>query len=166
MRGPAMWRHLAAVVFVIVVVVSVLWVGGPFGVTQALGEYLRPTTVELVALRGCVETQETPPAKLMRLVENQKVVYRSALELQKVVVCRDPSRPPQAERRFLAPKGWVPPYVGGSYSYRRHVIVVVADSDERGSVIVEAALIQGRWDYLRLNWYKMRPYWSWPHAGR
>jgi hypothetical protein len=48
---------------------------------------------------------------------------------------------------------WLPLYVGCcSYQYRRHVAVVIAQQDERGSLISQAALIQSRREFLRSNW--------------
>jgi hypothetical protein len=53
-------------------VVAVLWAGGLLDVPQAVGEYLRPTTVaRTYTPEGCIETRETPPADLMRIVEDQ-----------------------------------------------------------------------------------------------
>ena len=40
---------------------AVLWIGGPFGATQALGEYLRPVSVERTGLVTLCEENETPP---------------------------------------------------------------------------------------------------------
>jgi hypothetical protein len=144
----------------------VLWVSKPYGATQALGECLRPTTVEMMPLPdGCIQTHETPPVNLMRIVEYQRNFYH--LALQTVVVCRTARRLPQSEPGFTEAafseeirKRWLPLYVGCcSYQFRRHVAVVLADVNNNGSLIVEAALVQSRWLYLRLNWRKDRSYW-------
>ncbi len=149
-----------------ILIVAGLWIGGPFGATQALGEYLHPTTVEMMPLPdGCVPTNETPPANLMRIVEHQKNVYH--LALQKVIVCRTARKFPHIEPDFTEAafsketrKRWLPLYLGCcSYQFRRHVAVVVFDSNESGSIMVEAALIQSRWDYLRLNWLRYQGAW-------
>jgi hypothetical protein len=53
-----------------------------------------------------------------------------------------------------------------SCQYRRHVIIVVGEPTETGTIVVGAALIQSRGDYLWMNWdknrqklYRMRRYW-------
>jgi len=156
------------------VIVAVAWIFKPFDVAQAIGEYLLPTTVEdLVAPQACIETNEPPPPDLMQIVEDQKSLYH--LTLQKVSVCRSARRYQAFERRFAGlpfgdefRKRWKPLSKGCcSCQFRRHVIVFVADSNESGSVVVQAALIQSRWDYLRQNWdenvqkwYRMRSYLS------
>jgi len=156
---------VAALALAMFLVVA-LWVGGPLGATQALGEYLRPTTVEMMPLPdGCVPVNEAPASNAVRIVEHQRNVYH--LALQKVVVCRTARRFPHLEPDFtelaFSPetrKRWLPLYLGCcSYQFRRHIAVVVADSNESGSVIVEAALIQTRWDYLRFNWSRNRSSW-------
>jgi hypothetical protein len=94
-------------------------------------------------------------------VENQRSFYR--LSLQKIVVCRTSRKFPQVEPDFTEQvfdqntrQNWLPLYVGCcSYQYRRHVAVVIAKQDERGTLISQAALIQSRWDFLRLNWTKI-----------
>lgn len=54
---------------------------------QILSEYWSPTTVETVAFpSGCVQTDDPPPPKLMRVVEQQRDAY--ALSLQTIKVCR------------------------------------------------------------------------------
>ena len=121
-------------------------------------------------------TNETPPASLMRLLESQKEFYH--LTLQKMAVCRDDSL------RILLPPGepdcdvvrtpsttavWAPLARScGNYQFRRHFAIVIATADgNRGSkaIAVQAALVQSRWDYLRLNWNKKRSTWFWPYAG-
>jgi hypothetical protein len=151
-----------------IVALAVLFVDGLPGVAGALGEYLRPTTVEAIPLRqGSVETGEPPPADLMRIVETQKALYN--LALQKVVVYRSPFRVPALERRFAglplgeeALRRWRPLSRGCcSCQFGRHVIVLVADSTEKGSVLVEAALVQSRGDFLRLKWDSVLGSWVW-----
>jgi len=143
--------------------IIVLWMSEPYGVTQALGDCVRPTTVTMMPLpEGCVQTSEVPPARLMQIVESQRAFYD--LALQDVVVCRSPRRFPQDESAFLelafseeVRKQWLPLYIGCcSYQFRRHITVVVAEVGERGSTIVVAALIQSRWRYLLSNWRKYR----------
>jgi hypothetical protein len=145
--------------------IFVLWISEPYGAMQALGECLRPTTLTMIPLpEGCEQTSEVPPANLMRIVEYQRAFYH--LTLQRLVVCRSPRRYPQNEPTFSelafsekVRKQWRPLYVGCcSYQFRRHVTVVVAENNERGSVLVVAALIQSRWRFLRLNWHKYRSY--------
>jgi len=114
-----------------------LAVGGPFGVTQALGEYLWPTTVKLMPLPSdCVPTNEASSPEALRIVEYQRNFYR--LSLQKMVVCRTPRKFPEMEPDFTEQafdqntrRRWLPLYVGCcSYQYRRHVAVVIAQLDE------------------------------------
>jgi hypothetical protein len=153
-------------------VVFVLWAASLLDVPQALGEYLRPTTVEGMYLpQGCIQTNETPPPDLMRTVEEQKSRYH--LTLQKVVVCRSARRLPGFERRFIGfPLGEGPCQRLSegccSCQFGRHVTVALANPSEDGSVLVHANLIQSRWDYLRLKWNKGRRapwFWWWPLTG-
>lgn len=126
---------------------ALLW-GGPLGVTPALGEYLWP-----------------PLPEALRIVEYQRSFYR--LLLQKIVVCRTARVFPQTEPDFTEQvfdqntrKKWLPLSAGCcSYKYRRHVSVVIAQQDQRGSLIVQAALIQSRRDLLRSNWTKINTSW-------
>jgi hypothetical protein len=161
-------RRVLVVTVAATAVVAMLLIDGLFGLAQALGEYFRPTTVEAMFQRqGCIETNEAPPPDLMRIVENQGNLYH--LALQKVAVCRAAHRSPELERRFAGlpfafaeGSPWRPLSKGCcSAQFRRHVIVEVADSRENGSVVVEAALIQSRWDYLRLKWNALRGSWVW-----
>ena len=154
-------------------VIGVLWAGGLLDVPQALGEYLRPTSVAKTYIpEGCIETRETPPANLMRIVEDQKNLYQ--LTLQKIVVCRSALRIPQFEQRFPGlPNSELDPcrrLSKGccSCQFGRHVIVEAADPTGTGSVLVGASLIQSRWDYLRLRWNRTRRapwFWWWPLTG-
>ncbi len=164
MRRRVKWVLLATALTVLAA--TVLWISTPYSAKQAVGECFRPTTLKMMPLPdGCVQTDETPPANLMRIVEYQRAFYH--LTLQRVVVCRTSRRFPQSEPGFAHAafsdeirKRWLPLYVGCcSYQFRRHVTVLVEDADENGSVIVEAALVQSRWLYLRLNWRKDRSYW-------
>ena len=149
-----------------ILLAAALWTWVPNSVKHALSESLRPTTVEMMPLPdGCAVSNEAPPSNLMRIVEYQKTFYH--LALQKVVVCRSAKRFTQAEPTFTEEafgedvrKRWLPLYVGCcSYQYRRHVAVVVADVNQSGSLIVEAALTQSRWAYYRSNWATDRPNW-------
>jgi hypothetical protein len=124
-----------------------------------LGECLRPTTVEMMPLpNGCVQTTEVPPSNLMRIVDYQQSFYH--LTRQRLVVCVTPARLPLSEPDFTRatfPREvrtrWLPLYVGCcSYQLRRHVAVVAASPSRAGSIVVEGALIQSRWDFFRLNW--------------
>lgn len=137
---------------------ALLW-GGPFGVTQALGEYLWPTTVKLMPLPSdCVPSDEALSPEALRIVEYQRSFDR--LSLQKILVCRTPRKFPGMEPDFTEQafdqntrRRWLPMYVGCcSYQYRWHVAVVIAQQDERGSLISQAALIQSRREFLRSNW--------------
>jgi len=148
--------------------VFIVWMAGLFGTLQAVGEYLKPTVVDdLVPPPGCGQTGEAAPADLMRVVENQRNLYH--LDLQKVVVCKSAQRMPALERRFAglpfgegAVKHWKPLSEGCcSVQHGRHVLVMVADSSERGTVLVEAALIQTRWDYLLTTFSERRASWLW-----
>jgi hypothetical protein len=134
----------------------------PLGVTQAMGEYLRPTTVKLMPLPpDCVPSNETLSPEALRIVEYQRNFYR--LVLQKIVVCRTPCKFSTTEPDFTEEafdqstrRKWLPLYVGCcSYKYRRHVAVVIAQQDERGCLISQAALIQSRLEFLRSNWTKI-----------
>ena len=165
MTRKSQWRLLAATLTTFVA--AILWVSEPYGAAQALAECLRPATTKMMPLpEGCIQTSETPPENLMRIVERQRASY--GLTLQRVVVCRTARRlsssgPDLAEAAFSEEtrKRWLPLYVGCcSYQFRRHVAVVVADVSENGSLLVEAALVQSRWLYFRLNWRRNdRSYW-------
>jgi len=152
----------------VLLMVAALWVGGPFGATQALGEYLRPTTVNVMplAMENCA-VDEPPPAKLMGVVESERTADH--LTLQRVTVCTTDHESIQDEAgisQMLSGEygGW-PPLKAGCciYQYRRHVAMFFASPSGTGSVIVQADMIQSRWDFLRLNWSKMRGEWSWPY---
>ena len=53
----------------------------------------------------------------------------------------------------------------GVNQFRRHFAFVILVADGKATIVVQAALIQSRWDYLRLNWNKKRSEWFWPYAG-
>ena len=85
------------------------------------------------------------------------------LALQEMVVCRTPRKLPNIEPDFTEQvfdqstrKKWLPLYVGCcSHKYRRHVAIIIAQQDERGSLISQAALIQSRREFLWSNWTKI-----------
>jgi hypothetical protein len=103
----------------------------------------------------CVETAEAAPANLLRIVRHQKEFYH--LSLQRMVRCRTTRRFPHSEPDFTnavfseeVRKRWLPLYVGCcSYQFGRHVAVVVVHDRSSGSLVLEAVLIQSRWDYLQ-----------------
>lgn len=141
-----------------------------FDVAQALREYLRPTTVEGNFLpQGCVITNETPPPDLMEIVKGQKKFYN--LALQKVTVCRSARALPEFEVRYPGltfgeelRNQWRPLGQGCcSCQFGRHIIVMAAQPSENGSVLVQANLIQSRWDYLRLKCNQIK--WVWIKVG-
>ena len=149
---------------------AVLWIGGPFGATQALGEYLRPVSVERTGLVTLCEEKETPPPDLMRIVEAQRSFYH--LTIQQVAVCggfgyNKGMIASSAASDFHRYGVWRPLEYGCcTFQFRRHFEVLVPN--EGGTVVVQAVLIQSRWDFLRLNWNKVHEYWFWPyaHTGR
>ena len=157
MRSKWIWIALT-----ITLGAALLW-GGPFGAIQAVGEYLWPTTIKFMPLPSdCIPSNESPSPEALRIVEYQRSFYQ--LSLQKIVVCRTPRKFPGTEPDFTDDvfdrntRGkWLPLYVGCcSYQYRRHVAVVIAQQNERGSLISQAALIQSRRDFWQFNWTKTR----------
>lgn len=157
MRRKRVWIALV----IITLGLALLW-GGSLGVTQATGEYLWPTTVRLMPLPSdCVPSEEAPSPETLRIVEYQKSFYR--LALQRIIVCRTPRKLPAMEPDFTdqvfdqsTRRKWLPLYVGCcSYKYRPHVAIIIAQQDERGSLILQAALIQSRHEFLRSNWTKI-----------
>jgi hypothetical protein len=153
------WVRIALVV--ITLGLALLW-GGSLGVIQATGEYLWPTTVQLMPLPAdCVPSNEAPSPEALRIVQYQKSFYQ--LALQETVVCRTPRKFSNIEPDFTEQvfdqstrRKWLPLYVGCcSYKYRRHVAIIIAQQDERGSLISQAALIQSRRKFLRSNWTKI-----------
>ena len=104
----------------------------------------------------------------MRVVEERMKLY--SLSIQQVAICRGMLMFSQNQRNELASfyfrreGSWLPlEGVCFTYQFRRHFAVVVSNED--GSVIVEASLIQSRWDFLRLNWNKMQYGWFWPYGN-
>jgi hypothetical protein len=151
----------------LVVSISVVWLSGSLVLTQALIDIVVPRAVKMMPLpEGCALANEPPPPSLMRMIGFQRDYYR--LTLQNVVVCRTPHRFPLSEPDFTnavfgeeTRKIWLPVYVGCcTYEFRRHFAVVVADVTDGGTLIVEAALVQSRWEYFRHNWSKKQPAWS------
>ncbi len=154
--------------------VAALWIGGPFGLTQALGEYLRPSTLmEPEDKDWHCSPSDTPPADLMRLVNEQVTSHH--LTLQMVTVCRD-------ERfQILLPSPLIDCDFGQSmtfttfwirlkrgcneYQFRRHFTTWIATRGEDGPYVARVTMIQSRWDFLRLNWNKGQRVWFWPYPG-
>ena len=167
--GARLTKTTAAVVAVVVAILGLVWIGGPWGATQALGECLRPTAARVITLPAQCTENEKPPDELIQAVQSQAALQR--LELQKVLVCRSNLNLPQGDPRFVAVvigrsnlTHWLPLQPAGhTFQFRRHFIAVTAD--ERGNLIVEVALVQSRWDYLRQNWNKIRAAWFWPYEG-
>jgi hypothetical protein len=165
MKRKAKWGFLAAIV--VPFEVALLLLAGSGSVAQALGEYLRPTTVWGNYLpEGCIETNDAPPPDLMQIVKNQRNLYH--MSLQKVVVCRSARRLPGFEARSAGlPFGDEDECRTSnrgccSCQFGRHFIVMAADPNENGSILLRANLIQSRGDYLRLkyNALQKRVVWS------
>jgi hypothetical protein len=152
-----MWakRVLVTSAFILMSVVSVSILGRH---SVVLRECFRPTTVEMVPLpTGCVQTMEAPPSDLVRLLNQQKDFYH--LKLQKTIVCRTQTRLIQNQLNAMISsephQDWLPLYIGCcSYQFHRHFLLLAARVDDSGSIVLAAAMIQSRWDYLRLNWSK------------
>jgi hypothetical protein len=152
----------------IVLGIALSFTDGLLGVAEALGEYLYPTTVMAVKLPvGCVMTEGTPPPDLMRIVENQRKLYN--LSFQKVTSCMSARSIARLYLRSSAlilgeeeRQQWRPLDKGCcSRQHRRHIVVEAADFRDTGSTVVQAALIQSRWDYLRLKASEVRGSWVW-----
>jgi hypothetical protein len=149
-----------------ILLLIVIWIGGPFGATQALGEYLRPVKVERTGLVAICEEAETPPEDLMRAVEAQKEIHH--LSIQRVAVCSGFNSTKKtiassAASDFHRYGIWLPLADDCcTFQFRRHFEVLAPN--ESGTVVVQAVLIQSRWDFLRLNWNKIHNYWFWPYA--
>ena len=153
-----------AVITSIMLAAGGIWVGGPIGATQALGDYLRPTVLGTMKLPGECTADEALPENVSQIVEAQRSRY--ALARQRVVVCRTMvgryhsddvvASNPIAEGRWLLSKAG-----GYTYQYRRHFAVLVVY--ENGTALAEVDLVQSRWDYLRLNWNKVCAAWFWPY---
>jgi hypothetical protein len=149
-------KRLSWVVALTIFYGATVWICVPNSLRQALEESLRPTTVKMIPLpEGCTRTDEVPPASLMRIVDYQAHFYH--LKLQTVIVCRTNGSPSQesadSAKAFSIPESWLPLYIGCcTYQFGRHVAVVAMEQSEKGTVIVEAALVQGRLVYFRSNW--------------
>jgi hypothetical protein len=166
----ALWA-IVAVVFTI----AFLWAGGLLGVPVAVGQSLRPASIDGVYFpRGCVKTTEMPPPDLMRVVEDQEQFY--GLALRRLIVCRSSRRLPAFEARHVGLQGIVgeesgcrPLYKGCcSCQVGRHIIVIAADPKDQGSLLMQADLVQSRWDHIRLAWNKRNRtpwFWWWPICG-
>ena len=162
-----MKMKLSVAITLMLLAMVALCVYGRDSAKRALAECLRPTTVIMLPLpEGCVHTNESPPASAMRIIEDQRNSYH--LSLQEVVVFRIPNGGSPLDSDFTkwnideeSRKRWLPLYVGCcTYQFRRHVAVIVPAVGEHGSLVVTAALVQSRWDYLRLNWDTNRNYWN------
>jgi len=160
MRKIAKWSFVVgSVVFGVVLLLLFVWIAEPFDLARALVEYMIPTSTKTISLE-CTATNEKSPADLMEIVNAQKDLYR--LTLQNVTVCkianknlfrgRGESGLPRSEQfrmqwRQLS-KGCCTAQSG------RHVIIIVGETSENGSVITEAALVQSRGDYVADTWQK------------
>jgi len=150
------WSSLFASVVALLLLV---WIFEPLDLAKALGEYLLPTSVKTVSL-ACTPISEDPPPDLIKVVDEQRGLYH--LRLQSTAVCRSDHSDPAQEGRFSAlPRSeqfridWKPLSRGCcSARFGRHVIVAVGNSKESGSVIVQAALIESRGDYLNDAWQR------------
>jgi hypothetical protein len=159
-------RNLILVVIGIAVIVLLAWFGRSFVAAQSIVDLASPQLQTMPLPEDCVAVDETSPASLLRIVEYERDFYH--LTLQKVVVCKTPRRLPQSEPDFTntffdqeTRRRWLPMYVGCcAYEFRRHFAVVVADVNSEGSLVVEAVLVQGRWEHFRHNWYKREAAWS------
>ena len=119
-----------------------------------------PTTnlVELVPPpKGCVETDERPPAELMRIVELQRSHYH--LASQKMIVCRVQYHVSMDEEEFRRwafseemRERWHPMYVGCcTYSYQGHYLVIAAENSTDGTaIIMQVAMVPVKRDYFAL----------------
>ena len=164
-RGKVLLRVATGCLFL----AAPLWVGGPFGLTQALGEYLRPRTVRMVQppilVRECSPGGKLPEG-LMR--QTEAVAASRHLTLQRVVTCeslfanarapRDPANSARGQTldcdvKFLEPADNMWAKTGcATFQFRRHFVVGAMYYDGEREIAVEAAMIQSRWDYLRQNW--------------
>lgn len=162
MRRIFRWLAIAGILMVIVLLVLTLTLR-PYRVCASLAsrEYLGPGGMQMMPLpKGCLPVHEGSPVALLEIVEGQKKAYR--LELQRIIVCRMSSQLPNREPDFTLAafddktrSQWLPLYVGCcAYQFRRHVTVVAQQNDGQGAIVVMAALIQSRWNYLRfLRWH-------------
>ena len=149
-------------------VVAVLWIGGPIGAAQGLGDYLRPTTAKPMPIWGTCTTKEAPPPGMMQVVESERAFLH--LTIEKLSVCRSAFAVGQDDTDITRFAGdsegrWLPVAAGRFryFQYRRHFASAAAGNDGTGPIVVVADLVQSRWDYLRLNWNRLRPNWFWPY---
>jgi hypothetical protein len=155
----------------IIVAAAVLWVSGPHAglhvTMQALRECLHPTTVVMMPLpEGCTPTSEMPPEKLMVMMDQRQ---RANFTLQRVIVCRTKERLPNGPPELMEGASGAGTHTRWLlwniairvYQFRRHVTVVAFNVDENGTLIGEAAFIQGRWSYLRSHWDDQESYSNW-----
>jgi hypothetical protein len=156
------------VAFTTLIIGAMLWLGGPSGATQALGEYLRPSMTRGLWVVGECSVGARLSPSVMRAIESYQGQY--GVSLLRVTVCKSGylreglQLGPSSVVRMLDPyarESWKPLEEGRCYQYRRNFAVVVVDDE--GQAVVEAALIQSRWDYLRLNWNKVLTSFSWPY---
>lgn len=150
--------------------IAALWIGGPFGVTQALGEYLHPTTAKRMLVSEECSVDQSPPRTTMQIVNQYR--RQHDLSLQQVFVCTSAAlgAVSQDDPKFealaldgMTQRSWLPLRVGWTYQYRRHFVVVVADHNNGKAVVREAILIQRRSDYLHQNWDRLLTSFTWPY---
>ena len=163
--GTKSARYLMTITGALFCITLILTDGIPC-VVGALGEYLHPTTVLSLDLpAGCTLIRDLPAPGLLRVMERQKQMYN--LSLQKVAVCRSSQSMPELEAGSAAEtlswathRRWRPLERGCcSCQYHRHVIVEFAGPGDDGSTVLQAALIQNRWDYFRLRMSEVRGSW-------
>ena len=160
-------------IFAGLMVVAVLWVGGSLGLTEGLGEFLRPTTVKMMHMQlavGDCSTTATVPAPLMQIVETQRALHQ--LKLQQVAVCSTGlviDRDGEDLTKWIGARGYSDqqwqtlPTGCCTYQYRRHFAVVVGGFAKGVPIVIQAVLIQSRWNYLVQNWDKAWECWFWPY---
>ena len=126
------------------VAVAGLWMLWPILTPEALADYFHPASVLMMPLpEECLPTNVPPPTSAMKIIDDQRIFYH--LIFQKVLVCRMVHQYPNIDAALGSTirRQWLPLYVGCcSSQFRRHVSVVVARVDERGTAIVEAALLR------------------------
>lgn len=164
-RMPIKLKRLLAPL-TLAIVVAFLWVGVHLNARRALEECFRPNTVKMLPLpAGCVPTGDAVPDNLLRLLEAQRRFYH--LQIQEVTVCRTAERFSTGRQDIVRQAfgegllhRWMPLYVGCcSYQFGRHFLVIAANEAVDGSLVLEVALIQNRWEYFRSNWNTDRRDW-------
>ena len=81
------------------------------------------------------------------------------LALQAIVVCKtDIHFQPGFTSDMVTRRKWLPA-AAGLYQFRRHFAAVSVEPTESGATVTQDVFIQGRWDYLRLNWNRIRFSW-------